>query len=260
LRTPPIYPFASRADDVDQRSVFVELRAHLVEVGDGNVGAQARRAAVRLQFTQDEFEQRGLARAIGSDDADAVAAKQGGGIVVHDDLVAEALADVLQFRHEFAGTLALGQRQRHIAHALAARGALHAQAFQAAHTAFIAGAAGFHALADPDFFLRQELVETCLLKTFGLEPLGLTLLPLRKVARKAEQASAIEFDDAGGDSVEEAAIVGDDDGGALPGAQHVFQPGDAFKVQMVGGFVEQQQIWFVDQGAGEGDALARAAR
>ena len=92
-------PFATRTDDVEERGVFVQLRTHLIEVSDRDVGAQAGRAGVGLQFAQNEFEQSGRACAIGSDDANAVAAQQGCGIVVDHDLVAEPLADVLEFRH-----------------------------------------------------------------------------------------------------------------------------------------------------------------
>lgn len=54
--------------------------------------------------------------------------------------------------------------------------------------------------------------------------------------------------------------MGDDDRGALPGAQHFFEPGNAVEVEVVGGLVEQQQVGLLDQGAGQRDALARTAR
>ena len=80
-----------------------------------------------------------------------------------------------------------------------------------------------------------------------------------KFARETQQAAAVEFDDAGGHRIQEAPVMGDDDRGTLPGAQHLFQPGDPFEVEMVGGFVQQQQIRFVDQGSGQRHALARPA-
>ena len=49
--------------------------AQLVEVGDGQIGATAHGAGVRLDFAQDQLEQRGLAGAVGADEADAVAAQ-----------------------------------------------------------------------------------------------------------------------------------------------------------------------------------------
>ncbi|CFL98495.1 Uncharacterised protein [Bordetella pertussis] len=178
---------------------------------------------------------------------------------MHHDLVAERLADVLEFGDQLARTLALGQRQTDVADAFAALGAFDAQLFEPAHAAFVAGAARLDALADPDFFLGQQLVEAGLLQALGFEPLRLALLPLRKIAGKAEQAAAVELDDAGRHRVEEAPVVGDDDGRALPVAQHGFQPCDAVEVQVVGRFVQQQQVGFVDQGARQRDALAHAA-
>ena len=70
-------PFAAGADEVFQRGVQVERVAHLVEVGDLQIGALAHLAAVGLQLAEDELEQRGLAGAVGADQADLVAAQDG---------------------------------------------------------------------------------------------------------------------------------------------------------------------------------------
>ncbi len=43
---------------------------------------------------EQDAQQGRLAHAIGADDADAVAAQEGGGIIVHDDAIAEGLAHV----------------------------------------------------------------------------------------------------------------------------------------------------------------------
>ena len=56
----------------------VERVAHLVEVGDLQVGALAHLAAVGRELAEDQLEQRGLAGAVGADQADLVAAQDGG--------------------------------------------------------------------------------------------------------------------------------------------------------------------------------------
>ena len=94
--------------------------------------------------------------------------------------------------------------------ALAARGALVAQALQAPHAAFVARAARLDALADPDFLLRPELVELGVLDRLGGELRRLARLVGGEVAREGQQPAAVELDDARGDAVEEGAVVGDE--------------------------------------------------
>ena len=48
-------PFAAGADEIFQRGVEIQRIAHLVEVGDLQVGALADLAAVGRQFAQDQF-------------------------------------------------------------------------------------------------------------------------------------------------------------------------------------------------------------
>src|SRR3546814_7439722 len=47
-------PFAARADYIGQGGVFIELGAHLVEIGDGHIGTQACRAGIGCEFAQNE--------------------------------------------------------------------------------------------------------------------------------------------------------------------------------------------------------------
>jgi hypothetical protein len=83
---------------------------------------------------------------------------------------------------------------------------------------------------------------------------------LRKITREAEQPATIELDDARGDVIQETPIVGNEDRAAFPFREHLFQPGDAVEVEVVGGLVQQQQVWFAREGARQGYALACAAR
>jgi hypothetical protein len=64
----------------------------------------------------------------------------------------------------------------------------------------------------------------------------------------------VDFDDAGGDDVEEVAVVGDEDDGAGECAEVVFEPADGFGVEVVGGFVEEEEVGLAGEGAAECDA------
>ncbi len=119
--------------------------------------------------------------------------------------------------------------------------------------------AAFHAFAYPDFLLGQQLVEARLLQPLRFQPLRLAFLPLREIARKTEQAPAVQFNDTGGNVVQEAAVVGNDDRAALSIDQHPFQPCDAVEIQVVGRLVQQEQVGFADQRPGQRDPFARPA-
>ena len=65
--------------------------------------------------------------------------------------------------------------------------------------------------ADPDFFLRPELVELAIGDLLGRELLALARFVGGEVAGKGAQQAAIELDDARHDAIEERAIVRDHD-------------------------------------------------
>ena len=93
-----------------------------------------------------------------------------------------------------------------------------------------------------------DLVGLLFLRESGfllLEPRGVVALPRDALA-------AIEFQDPTGHVVEEVPVVSHRDDGAVVLAEESFQPRDGLGVQVVGGFVEQQQI-----GAGEEQATQR---
>jgi hypothetical protein len=159
-----------------------------------------------------------------------------------DDLVAVVLGHVLQFRHDLAGALAAADVQLHLSLLVAARRTFQAQGFETAHAAFVAGTARLHALADPHFFLGQHLVELGVLDFLDRQQLLLALLVLREIARERQQPAAVQLEDAGGDVVEEAAVVGDEQHRAAVFAQQAFQPLDRGEVQVIGRLVQQQHV------------------
>ena len=69
----------------------------------------------------------------------------------------------------------------------------------------------------------------------------------------------VELEDAGGDPVEDVAVVGDQDQPAAEAGQAVLQPGDGVDVEVVGGLVEDEQVDLLQQGPGQGHPLGLAA-
>ena len=71
--------------------------------------------------------------------------------------------------------------------------------------------------------------------------------------------AAVELEDPAGDVVEEVAIVGDGDDGALVLGEVALEPRDRLGVEVVGGLVEQQQVGRAEQQPAQRDAAALAA-
>ena len=72
-------------------------------------------------------------------------------------------------------------------------------------------------------------------------------------------AAAVELEDPARDVVEEVAIVGDRDDGALVLGEVALEPRDRLGVEVVRGLVEQQQVGRREQQPAERDAAALAA-
>lgn len=116
------------------------------------------------------------------------------------------------------------------------------------------GATGAGSAADPFEFFAEEFLAS----VFGLFGDGLAFglgeEEIGVVAREGVEGALKDFDDAIGDAVEEVAVMGDEEASALIAGEEVFEPLDGFGVEVVGGFVKDQQIRAGDEGSTEGDA------
>src|SRR5689334_25154681 len=70
---------ASLANVIQHGLVLDQLRAQLVEISDLKIRTLSYRPAIRLQLTDQDAQQRGLARTVRADNANLVAALDGGG-------------------------------------------------------------------------------------------------------------------------------------------------------------------------------------
>ena len=100
-----------------------------------------------------------------------------------------------------------------------------------------------------------RLVDLLLLR----EPLLLLLEPARVVALPRDARAAVELEDPARDVVEEVAVVGHRDDGAVVLLQVPLEPRDRLGVEVVGRLVEQQQIGLAEQQAAQRDAAPLAA-
>ena len=200
--------------------------------------------------TDDHLKERGLAGAVGSDDADDAARRQPKGHLFKQQPVAVSLGNAFGLNHQVPqarpgrnvdlevpgmGGALLGQQffvgaDARLGLALTRLGA-HPDPLQLALQGLAAVAFGL-------FLLAQALL-------LLLQPRGVIALPGNAVA-------AVQFQDPAGHVVEKVAVVGDGDDGALVLLQMVLQPGHGLGVQVVGGFIQQQDVRFLEQQPAEG--------
>ncbi len=251
---------AAFGDIVDHRLLGFELMAQLVEVGHFQLGAHLDLARGRLQVAKQQLEQGGLAGTVGAEQADTVAALQDHGEVAYQRLAAGmGEADVLHHDHLLAGLVRAFQLEAGLALALAALGAFATHFLQCPNPPFVARAAGLDALADPHFFLGQALVEQCVGSFFGGQLLFLVHQETGVVAVPVDQVATIQLEDAGRQGLQEGAVVGNEQHRAVEAQQRFLEPGDGADVQVVGRFVEQQQVRLGDQRLGQQHAPTPAA-
>ena len=165
--------------------------------------------------------------------------------ILDDGFVAEDFAQRRDFGHQFSASLACVHCHGHASHTLAASGAFATQGFQTAHTAFIAGAACFDTLANPNFLLCPELVKTPVGNGFSIKFFVFAGFVGRKIARIAAQDTSVEFENACANRIQESTIVRHNDErtvAAILLRENAFKNFDGFNVKMICRLIKQQKI------------------
>ncbi|MND68196.1 hypothetical protein D3C80_596400 [compost metagenome] len=218
----------------------------------------ANRALVRRFLACDHLEQRRLAGAVRADNADDTARRQLQRQVVDQSAAVKALLDAFQLDDHVAETL--GDRNDDLRIGRPNVFSRIDQLFVRLDTGLRLGLTSLRAGCDPFLFARQRLLATSLFASFLLHALGLGGQVGGIVAFVRNATAAVEFENPAGDIVEEVAVVGDHHHGARIIAQVLFKPCDRFGVEMVGRFVEQQQVRLRQQKAAERDTAAFTTR
>ena len=217
-------------------------------------------AAVGGDLAQQNLEQGGLARAVGADDGDAVAAHDAGREILEQHALAERLGQMLGLDHPLARGSAGVHGHRDLALDLAhALGLLGAQIHQLAAASLIARAAGGDAAQQPVLFLLQLLVQSARFVRFLGDDLLGPLVKMGEALVEAADLAVVEPEAALGDPFQEGAVVADDQGGATAGLQLLFQGLDGQDVEVVGRLVEQKNVGVFGEGAGQGRPAGLAA-
>jgi len=222
--------------------IQIQLGPHLVEIDHLAAVSQLDLTLLREQFPQQHLQQGCFAGAVGADDADAVSAHDRGGKILDDAAAVVGEAGFQRFGHQCTG--ALGRLQLDLGRALllAALAVFLAQFLQRPYPPFVAGTAGLDSLTNPGFLLGQLLVEQGLAGDLGFQQ-GLAAQDEFIVAAgKGIDPPAVQLGHAVGQAPGKGAIVGYEQHGLDRFGQELLQPEDRIDIQVVGRFVQNQDV------------------
>jgi len=199
-------------------------------------------AAVGRKLSSEQLEQGGLARAIGTDDPDPVAALDAQGEVADDRAIAEGLEHMFGVDHGLGLHVVLGQRELGGPRFADHRRALGAHFVELGQASLVAPPPRRHPALEPVELELEPRVELFRRPRFlVIDALG----PGVEAAEAdfgAAQGAAVEPDAALGQPRQEGPVVADDDERALEPVEPVLEPFDRSKIEMVGRFVEEQDV------------------
>ena len=241
--------------------IGVERALVLIVVADIHIGAVADKTGIRQLLADDDLDQRRFADAVRADERDTVARAHAQRQIVKKMLFAERFAHLGQLKHILAGAPARlkGKTDGALIHGL----------FQLFHTverlfAAFRRADGFfaveHAVAGDDRLLALDFL---LLDFIGAHAGFKALLTLRDIPGVV---SVIlfgrphqDFHNARADVIQKIAVMGNHQHAALVNGQIVFKPLQGLHVEVVGRFIQQEQIRLLQQQARQTKARLFAA-
>src|SRR2546421_8931367 len=189
----------------------------LVQRRHFNIGAEADGAGIRRPGAGQHVDQRGLAHAVWSDDADAVAAPHADRKALDDLSVAVRSADVFRLDHELAGLFRFRGGKVGIVRGAAKIPPLLAQGVEIAEPFDVALAAPRDAVAQPVFLVDDSAVELVLIALFLRQHLVAPGLERAKAAVDLPDLAAIEPGGGARQVREETAVGAGDDKRAAAG-------------------------------------------
>ena len=217
-------------------------------------------AFVRLDLARQQFQQRGLARAIRPDDADPVAALDAQRKIANDRAVPETLGHFFRDDHRFGFYIVTGELEFCRACRPDHRRALGAHFPQFFKPALIALAPRGYAALQPVRFqlqLRIQLFRSA--RFFGVN-LFFPGFITAKAHFLASQRPPVQPQRRAGQAFQEGPVMADRDKGAIEAFQPAFQPVDRRQIEVIGRLVQQQQVGLHRQHAGKRGAPPFAAR
>ena len=226
----------------NKRLVFAKASTHLVKVGDLQVRSKSHITCIGREFAQNQAQERRLSRAIRAHNTNAVSAGNFGRKPANQRRSIIRIAHIGESCHQAPRTVRLGNLHVHVARSGAARCTFFTHFNERAHAALVTGPPRLDSFANPDFFFGQALVEKRIrLVLFGQ---GLIAELHKLVVRKIPTANttAVQVKNTGSHAAHKGAVMAHKKQGTIQAGHDSFEPLDCRNVQMVRGFVQQQQV------------------
>ncbi len=255
---------AVSAEPLSERLLAIQLFARLIEVDDAQRAGAFHGAGIHGDLAGENAQQRGLAGAVQAQQSQARARRQREAQVAKQGAPAEFLRDILH-REQALGA-AIGGGEIDLRDAF---GGAHFQIAEFAHEAagVIDARFGFSGprlgpAAQPLHFPLHAVGERFLAVGLAQQEFFFLLQELAVAALDAKEAAgvgAVDLRYVVDHGVEEVAVVADHDAGERGGGEELFEPLDAFEIQVVGGLIEEQHVGRLGDLAGDGEAALPAA-
>ncbi len=239
--------------------VFFRIKgfAALVYIGQLDRIAQTDGAAVGFFLTGDHAEQGGFTGTVGADDADDATRRQTETHTIDQQAVAVTLGDVIGFDNDIAEARSRRDEQFHFP--LFFLDLLSQQLFIGGDTCLPLGMTSFGRHANPLQLALQGFLAGAFLLFILAQAFLLLFQPGGIVAFPGNPVATVQFQNPTGNVVQEVTIMGNGDNGTSVALKMVFQPCHGFGIEVVGRFVQQQDIRFFQQQATQRDAAFFAA-
>ncbi len=259
---------ATAGDLLEDRVITSERITTLVHVGElhrrtdpqGPAVGRIRLCGPATGRCDDHPEQRRLARTVRPDDADDATRRQLEREIVDQETVAESLPEVLGLHHEVAEPRTVRDGHHQLLGATIGRFRLSHEGLVGVDARLALGLPCPRREADPLQLTSERALPSPVRLLLLREACFLLLQPGGVVAFPGNAATTVEFEDPARNVVEEVAVVSDGDDRTLVLPEEAFEPGHRLGVEVVGGFVEQQQIGSGQQEATQRDSAAFTAR
>ena len=209
----------------------------------------------RVAHAGEEVEQRGFAGTVGPHDGEAVArSDEEVHVAKYRRCAVEGDADVLELEHLVPEACHLGLEGEVSASRCGLRSAVE-EGMSRSDSSLWLSSSSLRATAEPRQFSSGEVLPRGLSRG-GVFVSGGDGFEVGAVATVVGEGSTpVEFDHLRRESVEEVAIVGDEDNRGCGGGEPLFEPEDSGEVEVVGGLVQDQQVHLFCGGGRQGDAL-----
>ena len=229
----------------------------LVDVCDFHCFTDIEGSGVRRLLTHDESEKGCLSGSVGADDADDSVGRQNEVEIVEELFLPKRLCQSMGLDNLISEARAVGDEDLELL--FAGFLVFVEKTVIAVESGFSFCLTGFRSHAHPFELAFKSLAAFRRLFLFLSHALGLLVEPARIVSFPWDSLTTVELENPTGHMVEEIAVVGDGDDSAGILVQVLLKPVDRLGVEMVGRFVEKQNVGLLEKKTAESHAAAFTA-